>query len=112
MATTNKDLSTMMSRAWAMHRNTSAPIQKTLTDAWGLQRLQDALRNGRIELVYRKKDGSIRHALATLNCGTASQQQSSFNRTPSPKVVTYWDLEVCDWRCFKCENLISWQVAQ
>ena len=78
-----------------------------MREAWDLSRLSDAMRRGVVHLVYRKKDGTIRKALATLNVGSGAFVAGS-SRKESPKVVTYWDLERCDWRCFKCENLLNW----
>ena len=108
----NTELSQIMNRAWSMHRTTSVSMKKALKDAWELWRLQRAMRLGRIELVYRKKDGSIRRALATLVQNSGMQTVASSHHNTSPKVFTYFDIEVNDWRCFKCENLMSWQIAQ
>jgi len=101
--------SQLMARAWAMHRETRKSMSACMTRAWELVRLTEAL-SGRlaVNIVYRKKDGSIRKALATLNIGPGVSFGT--RRTPSPKVFTYWDIECCDFRCFKCENLISWYV--
>ena len=100
---------TLMARAWAMHRATRKSLSVCMTRAWELVRLTDALdRPGVVRIVYRKKDGSIRKALATLNVGSGVFSQSAFARRPSPKVFTYWDIEKCDWRCCNCENLIDW----
>lgn len=108
MATTNK--TQLMARAWAMHRETRKSMAACMRRAWELVKLTEALHeNGRpVHIVYRKKDGSIRKALATLNVGPAVFAAGAFRRPESPKVFTYWDLEKCDFRCFKCENLLNW----
>ncbi len=99
----------LMARAWAMHRETRKSMSACMTRAWELVRLSEALhRKGPVHIVYRKKDGSIRKALATLNIGPGLFVDSAFRRPESPKVFTYFDLEKTEFRCFRCENLISW----
>ena len=103
------DKKKLMARAWAMHRETRASISACMRRAWELVRLGKALHgNGLVTIVYKKKDGSIRKALATLNIGPGARSAMAFTRNESPKVFTYWDIEKCDFRCFKCENLLSW----
>jgi hypothetical protein len=90
-----------------MHRETRASMAVCMRKAWTLVGLAEALhKSGVHTIIYRKKDGTTRRALATLNIGAG--MQSAFRRAESPKVFTYWDIERCDFRCFKCENLISW----
>lgn len=99
----------LMARAWAMHRETRKSMSACMTRAWELVRLNEALhRKGPVHIVYRKKDGSIRKALATLNIGPGLFVDSAFRRPESPKVFTYYDLEKCAFRSFRCELLISW----
>ena len=101
------DRQKLMSRAWAMHRETGKSMAACVRRAWELVRLSKVLHGkGTTTIVYKKKDGTIRKALATLNVGPGLG--SAFHRAESPKVFTYYDLERCDFRCFKCENLISW----
>lgn len=107
MKTNNIDKTKLMARAWAMHRETRASLSACMRRAWELVRLGIALHGkGTVTIVYRKKDGSIRKALATLNIGPGAQSAFATRRNESPKVFTYWDIERCDFRCFKCENLI------
>lgn len=99
----------LMARAWAMHRKTRKSMSACMRGAWELARLSKALHEkGPVHIVYRKKDGSIRKALATLNVGSGVFVDSAFRRPESPKVFTYYDLERCDWRSFCCELLVSW----
>lgn len=102
------DRQKLMNRAWAMYRETRASMSACLRKAWELVRLGRALHEGVVNIVYLKKDGSTRKALATLNIGPAASSARTFTRPESPKVFTYWDLQKGDFRCFKCENLISW----
>jgi hypothetical protein len=99
----------LMARAWAMHRETRKSMSACMRRAWELVRLADDLhRPGVVHITYRKKDGSIRKALATLNVGPGAFVNSAFRRAESPKVFTYWDLERCEFRSFRCENLMGW----
>ena len=105
--TNNNDKKKLMNRAWAMHRETGYSMGACIRKAWELVALGKALhRKGVTTIIYKKKDGSTRKALATLNVGPGVF--SAFRHEESPKVFTYWDIERCDFRCFKCENLISW----
>lgn len=80
-----------------------------MSRAWGLYRLQIALRGkSLIHIEYRKKDGSLRKAIATNRMGNTIIEGGNGTRRPSPKVFTYWDVEAADFRCFKCENIINW----
>lgn len=103
----SSELSTLMNRAWAMHRETSATMSACMKQAWVLNDLADFLRGHNLHIKYLKKDGTIRVALATLNVRGGVEKAEAFRRTPSPKVFTYWDIERGDFRCFKCENFIT-----
>lgn len=107
MKATNETKKTLMDRSWAMARATRASMATCMTRAWDLVKLTEALKTpGPVRLVYFKKDGTLRKALATLNVGSAATTGSG--RTPSPKVFTYWDIERCAWRCFNPQNLVDW----
>lgn len=101
------ELSRLMSRAWAIRRATRTSMSNALKKAWELNRLSERLHKSEVCMIaYRKVDGSIRYALATLK--DTERFVSGRGRTESPKVFTYWDVEKCDWRCFKVESLLSW----
>lgn len=104
------DRKKIMARAWAMHRETNAPLKACIRKAWDLARLGEALHKGVVNIVYLKKDGTTRKAQATLRIGPGLRNPNARPRTESPKVFTYWDLRKADFRCFKCENLISWYL--
>lgn len=100
--------SKLMSRAWAICRATGANFSTCLKKAWELNSLSVRLHKaGAVKLAYRKKDGTIRYALATL-FDTERYVNGNGNRSENPKVFTYFDLEKGEFRCFKVENLISW----
>ena len=107
--TRKNDLSTLMSRSWSLHKEFQSEMSACMRQAWELERLQEAIRATAsfITIVYRKKDGSTRKALAAPLAGTGLNSTVG-GRKPSPKVFTYFDIERNDWRCFRCENLIAW----
>lgn len=90
-----------------MHRETNVSMSSCMKQAWDLKDLADTLRHGLKHIKYVKKDGTVRIALATLNVGGGEERAEAFKRTPSPKVFTYWDIERCDFRCFRCENFVE-----
>lgn len=110
MKANNNTKKTLMDRSWAMARATRATMSTCMTRAWDLVKLTEALKTpGVVRIVYFKKDGTLRRALATLNVGEGAYATSAENRrNPSPKVFTYWDIERCAWRCFNPQNLVDW----
>lgn len=109
MKANNNTKKTLMDRSWAMARATRASMKTCMTRAWDLVKLTEALKTpGPVRIVYFKKDGTLRRALATLDLGTATANMTGTGRTPSPKVFTYWDIEKSDWRCFNPQNLVEW----
>ena len=73
--------------------------------------LRDALRNSKVNFVYRKKDGSRRTAVGTLNLdiipNSDTQFKSEEQREERDDQVTYYDLEKMAWRCCKTENILE-----
>lgn len=59
-------------------------------------------------IVYRKKDGSIREAFATLNPALCGKHISGRGHSPEDWGCTcYWDMEKGGFRSFRWENLIA-----
>ena len=59
-------------------------------------------------LVYRKKDGSIREAYATLNPALCNKHINGRGQSPENHGCTcYWDMEKGGFRSFRWENLIA-----
>ena len=59
-------------------------------------------------IVYRKKDGSIREAFATLNPALCEKHINGRGQSPEDWGCTcYWDMEKGGFRSFRWENLIA-----
>lgn len=95
----------MMNRAWTISKTTGKAIEQSMVESWDLVRLTELLRNGVVMLTYKKKDGRVTTRRATLQVGGKGCKSNS------SKVVTYYDLGVGDFRCFKVENLVGYEAV-
>lgn len=73
--------------------------------------LREKLQQGKTNFVFKKKDGSKRNAIGTLNFDLIPSEDTQF-KTDEPREerqdqVTYYDLEKLAWRCCKTENILS-----
>jgi hypothetical protein len=61
--------------------------------------------------VFKKKDGSRRQAVGTLNFDIIPVEDTQFKsderREERDDQVTYYDLEKMAWRCCKTENILE-----
>lgn len=75
------------------------------------QVLRDALKQREVHFVFKKKDGSRREAVGTLDFARIPYQDTQFKseeqREERDDQVTYYDLEKMAWRCCKTENILS-----
>lgn len=73
--------------------------------------LRTALKDGKTNFVFKKKDGSRRPAVGTLNFDIIppadTQFKSEEQREERDDQVTYYDLEKNAWRCCKTENILE-----
>lgn len=66
------------------------------------------MRTSGCHIVYRKKDGSIREAYATLNPALCNKHINGRGHSPEDWGCTcYWDMEKGGFRSFRWENLIT-----
>ncbi len=98
------DLSTIMRRAWSLHRTTGKAFAVCLSRAWALFRLIRRMRAGVVSFAYEKTDGTLRRAKGTLR-DVAALIKGTGKETPS--TVRYYDLEAVGFRSFRIENLIT-----
>ena len=84
--------------------------------AYSLETIMSQLQEGECELFFRKKNGSIRHMICTLNAnyvplfykpkvmlaGSAPQPESPTGGA----VVPVWDTEKMDWRSFRINSVL------
>ena len=73
--------------------------------------LREKLQQGETHFVFKKKDGSKRNAIGTLNLAIIPYQDTQFKsdepRDERDDQVTYYDLEKLAWRCCKTKNISS-----
>lgn len=73
--------------------------------------LREKLQQGKTNFVFKKKDGSRRQAVGTLNFDLIPAEDTQFKseeqREERQDQVTYYDLEKMAWRCCKTENILS-----
>lgn len=73
--------------------------------------LREKLQQGETHFVFKKKDGSKRNAIGTLNFDLIPTDDTQFKseqpREERDDQVTYYDLEKMAWRCCKTENILE-----
>ena len=80
-----------------------------LQKAWEVYRLTCLLKLGAYYFWYRKKDGTYRDAIGTLNhdlIPADKQPKGIVNRHDVLSSVAYFDLEKNEWRSFGCDSLL------
>ena len=85
-----------------------------LTKAWWFESFRDALSNGFARFTYRKKDGTTRTALGTLDMSLIPEEQrpkgierSQTTNDQRPMTFPYFDLDKNEWRSFNVLNFVS-----
>lgn len=73
--------------------------------------LREKLQQGKTNFVFKKKDGSRRQAVGTLNFDIIPTEDTQFKseeqREERQDQVTYYDLEKMAWRCCKTDNILD-----
>lgn len=70
-----------------------------------------ALRNGKVEFKYTKKNGDERTAVGTLNIGVMGEENApkGAGYVTSDTTIRYYDLNSEGWRSFIVDNLLEWK---
>lgn len=73
--------------------------------------LREKLHQGKVKFVFKKKDGTRRPAVGTLNFDIIPPADTEFKsdtqREERDDQVTYYDCEKMAWRCCKTENILE-----
>lgn len=74
--------------------------------------LRTALKAGKTNFVFIKKDGSHRAAVGTLNLDDVPEADKQFKHSESEQVerpdqTSYYDLEKSGWRCCKFDSVVE-----
>jgi hypothetical protein len=76
-----------------------------------MDELRKQLREGTLEVHFKKKDGSIRRMVCTTHPDVLGPSQESRSAPVfQNEIVTVWDLEADAWRSFRFDSIVS--VAQ
>lgn len=110
-------LSKVMKLAWSYTKNHKMSKSDAMKAAWSAMRIGSALRQNKSLVIYFKKvDGTIRRAVATLNKEMLAEHIPNFQQTEyTPKkaaagVQRFFDLEKKEWRSFKIANFIGAEI--
>jgi hypothetical protein len=72
------------------------------------QDVRDILKENIVEVVFEKKDGTLRRMFCTLIpefLPSKGEQILTQASEPSDNIITCWDLECDDWRSFKLNTV-------
>lgn len=74
------------------------------------EKLLDILRTDTMEIIFTKKDGSLRTMFCTLNEAYLPETNSTHEPKPYTGLITVWDLENEGWRSFNYEAIqeVEW----
>ena len=79
-----------------------------------IDEIRDQLRQGTLEVHFKKKDGSIRRMVCTTHPDVLGPSQESRSAPVfQNEIVTVWDVEADAWRSFRFDSIINFgPVAQ
>ncbi len=71
------------------------------------EQVQEILRKGECEVVFTKKDNTVREMRCTLHPAYLPVQEegSGAKKPPNDEVVAVWDLDEQAWRSFRLDSL-------
>lgn len=99
-------LKAIMTQAWVLVKRFGFTLAEAMRQAWAISKLRKAMRKGVVKFAYTKVDGSIRQAWGTLAENLVAQTKGA-NRKANDTLVTYFDTEKQEYRCFKIANFVG-----
>lgn len=73
-----------------------------------IEQLKSKLHKGMVKFAYLKRDGSIRIAFGTTKSDFINDKVCGWGESRENYATTaYFDLERCEWRSFRWENLVA-----
>ena len=78
-----------------------------------LQILEEFNRRGYFLFLFKKADGSIRHAMGTVDPGFINKYWSSTGNgyEELEEIIRYFDVDAQGWRCFYVERFLGFEEA-
>lgn len=104
-ATVKNQLSNLFKRAWVLVKKYGFSLSAALRQAWQIAKLQTAMKDGIVNFLYKKIDGTMRTAWGTLQA--KYMPVTGENRRTNETLCTYFDTEKGEFRCFKIANFIQ-----
>ena len=92
--------------AWQFQKQTGAGLSECLKKAWALMKLKNRMQKEIVKFYFQKVDGTRREAWGTLRPDLIPAAAGS-ERPKNNTVLTYFDTEKKQYRCFKKFNLIA-----
>lgn len=73
--------------------------------------LQEILRKGECEVIFRKNDGSEREMVCTLKQEYLplpdESKKTKVKKADNPGVITVWEVDIGEWRSFRVDSILS-----
>lgn len=91
----------VMMYAWSV-RHLFTNFANALRQAWKVIKLKLAMKSGQVSFKFKKVDGSIREAIGTLQV----EYDRKGNGHGTEETMSFFDVEVNQWKSFKITNLI------
>lgn len=99
--------SNLMKSAWALVKKNSVTLSEALRKAWAAMKAKALMAHHKVMIEYRKADGSVREAVATL-CNINYQSKTDGTaRKPCYTTVAYFDLGKNAFRSFSIVSFIG-----
>lgn len=85
---------------------TGISFADALKKSWSIYRLTKEMKSSIVEFRFKKVDGTIRQAYGTLMDKVINPLIKGTGKRHSPTLITYFDTQKQEFRCFKEENII------
>jgi len=95
----------VMSSAWQLVKSAGLTLSEALKKAWGVFKFKESLKEWVSVFYYKKKDGTVRRALGTLDPSLIDYEYKG-SQKDNYKSITYWDIEANGFRSFSIGSLI------
>lgn len=103
---TREFLTSVMKTAWHLVKTYGLTMSEAMHKAWTVAKLRLAMKIRIVKFYYEKLNGEIRTAWGTLDLNRIPVTTGS-ERRKNESVMTYYDCEKKEYRCFKIINIIG-----
>lgn len=93
-------------RVKVLRESTDMSVDDCIAQVEKIKELYDALSKGVVKFMFRKKDGTLRHAVGTVVHDMIKYEFKGTGK-PSPSVLNYWDMEKEAFRSFNIASYIG-----